>query len=547
MFVQRLGRLVAASAVLCAALASSAAAQVRVTAEPFIQLSSGAMERTLFIDAGVENAGAPYLAIPQVNGEASRALATRLDRFRGRLDRSGRAAIQLRLGALQQLNPSVLRALRQGASLSVTVGNAGLQTATSNLASASALAAANLGPAAPLSDVAPVQLITPRTGDVVGSPTIDVRGRLEGPFNRGGTQVTVNGTAAEVFPSPGGAGQFVLRNVELTNGQNALDIAVTSPLGPSFRTDATVTLQRTTANNVVLHGGFAYAARGTAGLAVMDLFTRRAVTIPPPAGSGRVDDVDVADGLLFLLDGGFAGRLSVMSLDDPQSPALVSGPISVPTGPFAGVSARSGRVVVSGGTSLLTVRSYATNGTLGGSVASIDLGIGQPDVLLSDDGTRAFVSTDFSGSFGGAGFGITTIGVNAPPTAPVIESRTGIPGAGFSAGFQGPANFPIESALVNGELVTAHGAGLSRIASNGALIGTTPLGFAAVNVDASGDRAFVVGTGRRLAELDFGGSGAPALVGTTVLPGPGTFTGVAADGAHVVIAANAGGLRVMSR
>ena len=89
----------------------------------------------------------------------------------------------------------------------------------------------------------------------------------------------------------------------------------------------------------------------------------------------------------------------------------------------------------------------------GASVSAIDLGIGQPDVLVAEDGETAFVSTDFSGFFDGQTFGITTIDISEPTLS--ILDRIRIAGAGFSPGADSPANFPIESAQSGNTLYVA--------------------------------------------------------------------------------------------
>ncbi len=392
----------------------------------------------------------------------------------------------------------------------------------------------------------PLHVSLPRDNSVVGSPLIDVRGRLVGPLGRAGAQVDVNGFAAEVTAQAGGA-RFSLDSLQLVPGPNLIVIVASAPGAPTQRMDLSVTLDPLVSNNVVVEGRFAYAARGVAGLGVMNLRTRTFVTLPPPTGSNRVDDVATADGFLFLLDAANGGRLSVMDLGTPATPALISGPVNVPVGPFAGVSAGGNRVVVSGGTGLMAVRSYGADGVLGSAVATVDLGIGQPDVLVSTDGQRAFVSTDFAGSVNGSGFGITNVALAAPPQAPTVTSRTGLAGSGFTGGFQAPANFPIESALFGQELVVGHGGGLSRVAANGALVGTTPLGFGGVSVDVVGGTAFVVGTGRSLATLNLTSPGAPQLTSVAQLSGPGILTGVSANDRFIAIAGNQAGLIVLSR
>ena len=138
----------------------------------------------------------------------------------------------------------------------------------------------------------------------------------------------------------------MLPNAELSPGLNGIVVEALAPTGETRRLDSTVTFTPLTGNNVVLRGRFAYVARGTAGLGIMRLGTREFVTIPPPAGSNRVDDVAIADGFLFLLDAASGGRLAVMSLASPDAPVSVGTPVTVPVGPFAGVSAGGGQVVV---------------------------------------------------------------------------------------------------------------------------------------------------------------------------------------------------------
>ncbi|MEM7515555.1 MAG: hypothetical protein AAF368_01340, partial [Planctomycetota bacterium] len=517
------------SATLALVLATTAQADIRLISRFTPAMQPGTTEQVLLIDAGADNAGRLFLAIPFAEGRAQRALARRYDSLRGTLNENGRALLTLTLPSEDRLSLEEQSALRAGVTHRVAVldanftvlereagGNFALSTTQNFTVPAvspliSGPVRAETGVMIPArQDLSTVQVTVPTNGATVGSPAIDVEGRIGGVLNRAGTLVTVNGQAAEVFASATGAGTFLLPNLELTSGQNTITVLAVPPSGPPVQSTSSVSFVPTTSNNVVVANGRAYAARGTQGLAVMDLRTREVQSFTNLLQ--RVDDLDVADGLLFLLDAQSGGRLAVASLTD--SPTLLSGPVTVPVGPFAGVAAAGGRVVVSGGTSLLTVRSYSANGTLGTSVASIDLGIGQPDVLLSEDGSRAFVSTDFAGSVGGAGFGISTIALNTPPAAPNLLSRTGLPGSGFTSGAQGPANFPIESALVNGALVTAHGGGLSRISETGAFLGTTPLGFAATSVAALGEEIFVVGSGRRLSILSLAGNSSPTLIST---------------------------------
>lgn len=390
---------------------------------------------------------------------------------------------------------------------------------------------------------------TPIDGSTVGSPSVDVSG-LVGDLLSGtaGLSVLVGGTAAEILPGEGGASDsYVLPNLAIPAGTSTLEVFASNAAGAFERRELSLTRVTLNANNVVVANGRAYAALGAPGYAIVDLATRTFSVMPEPAGSGSVDDLAIADGLLFLLDADGAGRLSVLDLADPDQPSLVSGPVAVQVSPFAGVSAAGGRVVVSGGTSLLQVRTYAPDGMLGAAVSTIDLGTGQPDVLLTSDGSQALVSTDFAFPFPqGQSFGITLLALADPPASPSVQARTGLAGAGFTPGTSAPANFAIESALLPGDrFLSAHGGGLSRLSTTtGALLETTGLPFSATNVDSVGSTAFVVGADS-VAEVDY--SGAPSLVSVMSFPGPGTFTGVAADADYLVIAANAGGLRVLSR
>ncbi len=525
--------------VFAAAGSTSPAEAIAQTAQ--IQGQRAAVDDVL-IEAGRLHAGRRFRIVPMQDGVPAPALAGEYDRLDGVLNGNGRALVQFdrSLVGRTQVEHSVRIAGLPAGQGRVTVSSSSSAVLGTTIAPAGTVG----GPiqASPL-----VRVTLPQDGAVVGSPSVDVRGRLAGPLNAANAEVRVNGQLAEVFPSTSGQGRFLLANFEITNGSNAIVVEASIPGGPQSRQDIAVSLDRLTSNNVAVRGDLAYAARGTQGFAVMDLRTREYETFSGPAGAARVDDLAIDGDLLFLLDGASGGNLSVWSLADPEQPALVSGPVSVPVSPFAGVSARSGRVVVSGGTSLLTVRSYTPQGQLGTPVASIDLGIGQPDVLVSDDGQRAFVSTDFAGTFGGAGFGISTIQLNAPPTAPNLLSRTGLVGSGFTGGSQGPANFPIESAEFDGTLVTAHGGGLTRITAGGQVAASLNLGFPAVNVDDGPDSVFVVGTGRRLAEVALPSVGGANLLSTQNFPGPGAFTSVAAHPIFLAIASNNGGLRVIRR
>ena len=293
-------------------------------------------------------------------------------------------------------------------------------------------------------------------------------------------------------------------------------------------------------NNVAVAGQYAYAAAGSQGVVIVDLSGPEiAGVVAPPGFTGTIDDVSIDGDLLFTLDAAGLGGLSVFSIENPMQPTLVSGPVTVGVSPFAGVSAANGRVVVSGGTRLLSRRSYQANGTLGGAVSTIDLGIGQPDVLVAEDGETAFVSTDFAGFFDGQTFGITVIDI-AGPTLSILD-RVGIAGAGFSPGSDAPANFPIESAQSGDTLYVASGNGVSVFdVSNPNAVQTLaliPLNTNPVNIDVVGNMLYVVGNlpAPTLTTIDVSVLSSPSFL-TRILPAGSRPLGVAATSTSVVVA-----------
>ena len=315
--------------------------------------------------------------------------------------------------------------------------------------------------------------------------------------------------------------------------------------------------------NVVLGNGVAYSAAGAAGIVVHSLEVD-ADLVPvhhelPPAGMERVDDVAVAEGALFALDATHPGRLSSFSLQDPTRPRWLSGPLAVEVEPFSGVSAAGGRVVVSGGTSLLSVRQVAADGSLSEAVVWADLGLGQPDVLLHPSGKLAFVSTDFSGApqnfVDGARFGLTVLALEDPTTPPRTLARLGIPGAGFTAGAAVPANFPLEGALAGDVLYLAHGGGLAVVAvadpAAPQLLHTIDLGFPALSatVDRTVGRLFVLGSSPRpqVAVLDVAEPSSPRRIDTVHLPSNAMPSGLAASEGYLAVADGRLGTRILRR
>ena len=296
-------------------------------------------------------------------------------------------------------------------------------------------------------------------------------------------------------------------------------------------------------NNVAIAGNFAYAAAGAQGIVIVDLENRLVVDVV--SNAGRVDDVSIDGDLLFVMDG-TGNALRVLSIANRTQPTVVSGPVAVNVAPFSGVSAANGRVIVSGGTGLLSSRTYTPAGTLSGQALMIDLGIGQPDVLLSDDGATAFVSTDFSGLVNGQGFGITVVDVSSQPLN--VTDQIGIAGAGFSVGGDGPANFPIESAIQGNTLFVASGDGISVFdvsnLNSVQTLAVIPLSTNPINVDIVNDTLYVVGNSPgTLTTIDVSDLSSPVIETTTLAEGSGPL-GVAATSSYLVIADEFLGIQV---
>lgn len=304
------------------------------------------------------------------------------------------------------------------------------------------------------------------------------------------------------------------------------------------------------ANNLVLAGGLIYAATGKSGVAIIDPQTRALVKlVPPPSGSGSVDDVVVADSKLFVLDARTTGYLSVFGLLDPRSPTLTDGPREVLVGPYAGIAAANGLVVVSGGTDALQLFSYSAAGRFGTAPATIDLGRGQPDILLSADGRVGFVSTHFEGD----DFGLTIVSQEDPP-ALTKRGTLLLPGAGFTGGVSEPANFPIEMARLDAQtLLVAFGKGLAIVDVSDldapTLVRVVELGVEGTSVSVYETNAYIVGCvpAPMLVVVDLSSLESPQITKTLALPTNGTPTGIDVDASWIAIAANKGGVIVLDR
>jgi hypothetical protein len=292
------------------------------------------------------------------------------------------------------------------------------------------------------------------------------------------------------------------------------------------------------AGNVASADSLLYVTLADAGLAIHHARTGLAVaTLPPPAGTASVDDVAIADGLLFTLDARPPGHLAVYALGPSGLPELVAPPRAVPVGPFSGVTARAGVVIVSGGTSRMTAWRYDRHGRLGEVPATADLGRGQPDAVLSDDGTVAYVATHFRGPR----FGLSLVGVDSAPLRLHPLGHVALDGAGFTAGGAKPANFPIAAASLGRDTVlVAHGGGVAilnvRETRHPVVLETVALGGPAVSVAVRGAVAVVAvgGASPALAVLRVA-AGRAAVTRRIPLP-PGTFpTALALTATHAAV------------
>jgi hypothetical protein len=297
--------------------------------------------------------------------------------------------------------------------------------------------------------------------------------------------------------------------------------------------------------NVAIDGSMAFATLGERGFEIADTATGAVLaTVPPPPGSESVDDLAIADRLLFVLDARPPGHLSVYSLEHAPRLVLVSKPVDVPVGPFSGVAAGGDRVIVSGGTSLMTLRAYDRVGRLGPLLATLDCGRGQPDVLLSGDGSRAFVSTHRWGPY----FGVTAVQVSAAPPFLTKAGMVKLDTYGFSAGGAKPANFPLALALEGTTLFVADLDGLTVIAAGDPerleIAGHLDAGVKGVNIDVRDHLAAVVGSSPKpaLVLVDVVNPAAPRIVRTIALPGGSRPTGVAIGPGEVLVAAGSRGL-----
>jgi hypothetical protein len=301
--------------------------------------------------------------------------------------------------------------------------------------------------------------------------------------------------------------------------------------------------------NLSIARGIAYVARSAAGIERIDLASGRRMLVAPSPPADRIDDIALADGLLFALDATPPGHLVVYRIDAGDRPGFVA-TTPVPVGPFSGIAAGGGHVIVSGGTSELTVRRYGADGSLGEPTLD-DFGRGQPDVALSVDGRVALISTHVRGPR----FGLTVADVEDAPLRLLPRGYVELAGSGFTGGGFHPANFPLQAAAFGNYVLVAHGGGLSVLEAGSGkaptLLGTTPLPVRATSiaVDASRRLAYVAGASPQpeLLTLDVADPRAPLIIDRRALPANSSPSAIALDDTHLVVALQGGGVSIQAR
>ena len=309
------------------------------------------------------------------------------------------------------------------------------------------------------------------------------------------------------------------------------------------------TLRAGEAGNVAAADSIVYATQGAAGLIWLDGGSgKRLGSLVPPAGLGSIDDVAVDGALLFALDAEPPGHLAVFLLANPFQLTLVSAPRPVGVGPFSGVSAANGVVMVSGGTSQLTVWHYDAEGELEGPLATADLGRGQPDIVVASNGF-AYASTHYWGPY----FGLDVLRYDSLVHVVAVLSELRLDGAGFTSGGAKPANFPIDVATFGADtllLAFAKGVAVIGISNPAApqILRVIDIGGKAVSIDTRGSTAAaaVAAPNPAVVILEFSGRAGPVLKRISLPPGTNP-AGVALTGSRVAVAARGRGVLLIDR
>lgn len=296
---------------------------------------------------------------------------------------------------------------------------------------------------------------------------------------------------------------------------------------------------------VKVSNGLLYAAYGEGGLIISDEVSKETLAhIFPPRGMNSIDDFDVESDLIFAIDSRGRDYLAVFSYSKGQEPQLEASPIQVQGGPFNGISAKNGNLVVSGGTTFLNRFTYNSEGELSGPV-TFGRDRGHPEVLLSENGQFAFVSTDFDG----VRYGITSLYIGNELDVPGIVSELDLDGSGFTPGVTKPVGFPIQSSVIDNHLLVAHGGGLTiiQLVEEGGF-GTSftlDIGLSGISVATEADRAYVIGYQNdtpSMVAIDISDINNPSIISTVALNTNDIPTSIAIGMNRIYIAAGKTGI-----
>jgi len=261
-----------------------------------------------------------------------------------------------------------------------------------------------------------------------------------------------------------------------------------------------------------------------------------------------IEDFDIDGNRMFVIDSRGRDYLAVFSWERGQEPVLENPPTQVEGGPFNGVAAVNGNVVVSGGTTFLNRFTYNQNGDLEGPV-NFGRDRGHPDIILSSNGQYAFISTDFGIGLDIDRFGIMSLFIGDELEIPTVVSELGIPESGITEGTTSPVGFPIQSTILNDHLLVAHAGGLTiiDIIDEGGFGTSTTFntGITGISVTEDNNIAYVIGlqnSSPALARIDLSDINNPTIISIETLATDNIPTSVATTADDIFIAAGNTGI-----
>ncbi|WP_425391064.1 hypothetical protein [Ekhidna sp.] len=295
--------------------------------------------------------------------------------------------------------------------------------------------------------------------------------------------------------------------------------------------------------------GYLMVTYGEGGLVISNEISGEFIAqIFPSREMNSIDDFDVDGDLIFLLDTRGRDFLAVYSIRN-EKVEMVNAPIAVEGGPFNGISAKNGNLIVSGGTTFLERFTYSSSGKLSHPI-TFGRDRGHPDVLLSSDGQAAFVSTDFGIGLDIDRFGVMSLFIGDNLEIPSVISELGIPESGFTTGVTTPVGFPIQTDIYGDHLLVAHGSGLTiiRLIDNYVFQSASffNTGIDATSITIADNNAFIIGfeeTQPVLIQIDLSDINNPRVLSQQPLQTDGSIpTSIAIGTNDIYIAAGSSGL-----